>query len=104
MSDVTSSRPLPSWDLRRVRMPNGRLTRRATLMLGAVLLLVAVVVGSASGAYGISGERLLTLLWSGMVGNVPPAADHLVFFNIRLPRLLMKPRPNCHRPRSLSPG
>ncbi|MBF5006061.1 iron ABC transporter permease [Diaphorobacter sp. NR2-3-3-1] len=89
MSDVTSSRPLPSWDLRRMRMPNGRLTRRATLMLGAVLLLVAVVVGSASGAYGISGERLLTLLWSGMVGNVPPAADHLVFFNIRLPRLLM---------------
>ena len=41
-----------------VRMPNGRLTRTFTLVLGCLLLLVAVLIGSASGAYGIAADRL----------------------------------------------
>ena len=72
-----------------VRLPNGRLTRASTLALGCLLLLVAVLIGSASGAYGIAADRLPALLWSAVTGNAAQGADHLVFFNIRLPRLLM---------------
>ncbi|QNN58513.1 iron ABC transporter permease [Diaphorobacter ruginosibacter] len=69
----------------RMRLPSGRLARGSTLALGGLLLVIAVLVGSASGAYGISAGRLLAMLWDPASG----AADQLVFFNIRLPRLVM---------------
>ncbi len=73
----------------RLRQVNGRLSRLSTLLLGGLLLAVAVLVGSASGAYGIAPSRLVEVVWSALSGNASASADHLVFFNIRLPRLLM---------------
>lgn len=73
----------------RWRTPSGRLSRPATLALGIALVLMAVVIGSGSGAYAIAPQQLLSILWDAVRGAPAEGADHLVFFNIRLPRLLM---------------
>lgn len=86
------ARPMPSplvrWH-RPWRLPSGRLSRWATLLLGGALLIVAMLISSASGAYGITTERLIGVLWDGITGNAAVGPEHLVFYNIRLPRLLL---------------
>ena len=77
----------------RWRMPSGRLSRGAALLLGAVLVLLAMVWGAASGAYAIAPTQLPSIVWDGLrslFGSaVQTGPEHLVFLNIRLPRLLM---------------
>lgn len=68
---------------------SGRLTRRASLSLGAALLVLAMVWGSATGAYAIAPLQLLDLLGQALTGSISSSPESLVFFNIRLPRLLM---------------
>ena len=72
------------------RTPAGRLSHRATLLLGAMLVLLALLIGAGSGAYAISPAQWLSM-WSLPASGMssPPAPEQLVFFNIRLPRLLM---------------
>lgn len=81
MSTVAS--PLP-----RAARPR-RLTQGQVLLLGSVLVLLSMLAGGAHGAYAIAPAELLALLWDGVrgVGDGSPAA--LVFYNIRLPRLLL---------------
>lgn len=77
----------------RWRTPAGRLSRSATLALGAGLVLLAMVWGAASGAYAIAPNQLPGIAWDGIRslfgGEVHSGPEHLVFLNIRLPRLLM---------------
>ena len=77
----------------RWRTPAGRLKRSAALLLGAVLVLLAMVWGAASGAYAIAPAQLPGIVWDGLRSllgsDVQTGAEHLVFLNIRLPRLLM---------------
>ncbi|MEG0150951.1 MAG: iron ABC transporter permease [Comamonas sp.] len=73
----------------RWRSPSGRLSRGATLSLGLLLVLLAMVLGSASGAYAIAPGQLFGIAWDGLSGAAGGSAEHLVFLNIRLPRLLM---------------
>ena len=63
-----------------------RLPPRTTLALGALLAAAAFVIGSTQGAYAIAPARLWQLLTTGMHDAAP---DAMVFFNIRLPRLLL---------------
>lgn len=79
----------PSAAASRWRTASGRLSRRATLLLGLMLVLAAVVLGSASGAYAIAPAQLLSVIANAVTGHVPAGPEQLVFFNIRLPRLLM---------------
>jgi len=65
------------------------LSPRAALALGALLLCAAVVAGSATGAYPITPAQLLRLLGEAITGTPGASAESLVFFNIRLPRLLL---------------
>lgn len=67
----------------------GRLPPQMALLLGAVLALSAFMAGSMQGAYAIAPGRLWTLLghWAG--GNGMEDPESLVFFHIRLPRLLL---------------
>ena len=65
--------------------PAGRLAPRSALALGAMLVVLAFVVGSASGAYSISMNELLQML----MGRRADTPAQLVFLNIRLPRLLL---------------
>ena len=74
---------------RRWRTPAGRLTRAAALALGCALVLLAMLWGSASGAYEIGPRQLLTVLLDALGGAPVQSAESTVFFNIRLPRLLM---------------
>lgn len=69
-----------------------RLTRTTVLVSGVLLLAITLIVSSARGAYAISPFQLWTVLadllpWSG--NGASPSAEHLVFVNIRLPRLLL---------------
>ena len=50
-----------------------------------MLVVLAFVVGSASGAYSISMNELLQML----MGRRADTPAQLVFLNIRLPRLLL---------------
>ncbi len=86
-----SDAPMPARPRLALRWPraHGRLSRARTLALGGALLLIAFMVGSASGAYGIAPARIAQVVWEAALGAQSPQADHLVFFNIRLPRLLM---------------
>lgn len=68
---------------------NGRLSTRATLAGGLCLLVLALVVGAASGAYAISPSRLWDVLASMGQGGTDPSPEYLVFVNIRLPRLVL---------------
>jgi iron complex transport system permease protein len=70
----------------------GRWPARAVLGLGFALLAISFIAGSAQGAYAISPFQLWNVLMdalglSGQAGQ--PSAEHLVFMNIRLPRLLL---------------
>jgi len=61
------------------------------LVLGAGVLLLALsfVAGSARGAYAISPLQLWNVLLDMLGGSAQPTPEHLVFMNIRLPRLLL---------------
>ncbi|WP_411878361.1 FecCD family ABC transporter permease [Polaromonas sp. YR568] len=63
----------------------------APLVLGAGVLLLALsfVIGSARGAYAISPSQLWQVLLDMLGGSGQPSPEHLVFMNIRLPRLLL---------------
>ncbi|MDW5441929.1 iron ABC transporter permease [Polaromonas sp. SM01] len=66
-----------------------RWSARAVLSLGVVLLAISFIAGSARGAYAISPFQLWTVLMDLLAGSPQPSAEHLVFMNIRLPRLLL---------------
>jgi len=63
----------------------------AALVLGAGVLLLALsfIAGSARGAYAISPLQLWNVLLDMLAGSGQPSPEHLVFMNIRLPRLLL---------------
>jgi iron complex transport system permease protein len=63
----------------------------ASLVLGAgvLLLVLSFVIGSARGAYAISPMQLWQVLLDMLGGSGQPSPEHLVFMNIRLPRLLL---------------
>lgn len=63
----------------------------APLVLGVGLLLLAIsfIAGSARGAYAISPFQLWNVLVDMLAGSAQPTPEHLVFMNIRLPRLLL---------------
>lgn len=71
------------------RLSSGRLHPRWVIGGGVVLTLLAFVLGSTQGAYAIAPSRLLSVLWDGLLGNSTSSTEHLVFMNIRLPRLLL---------------
>ncbi len=62
---------------------------------GGVLLLAAFVLGASSGAYAISAAQLWQVLGSAFQGSADPTPQHLVFMNIRLPRLLLGVAAGC---------
>ena len=66
-----------------------RLAPRSALVLGLLLVALAFLAGSASGAYHISPAQLLKLLGEALSGNITDSPEHLVFLNIRLPRLVL---------------
>lgn len=74
---------------KRWRNASGRLSRSATLSLGAALLIIAMVIGATTGAYGIPVDRLVAVVGAAISGNPLAGPEHLVFFNIRLPRLVL---------------
>ncbi|CAM3365433.1 iron ABC transporter permease [Polaromonas hydrogenivorans] len=69
-----------------------RWPQRAVLGSGMALLAIAFIAGSARGAYAISPFELWNVLLDalGLSSRAgPPTPEHLVFMNIRLPRLLL---------------
>jgi iron complex transport system permease protein len=77
----------PAW-----RLPSGRL--RPAVALGALALLAALTLlwASAQGAFAIAPAQLLRMLgqwFSGPTGQEGAATQELVFWHIRLPRLLL---------------
>ncbi len=72
---------------------NTRLSPRAVLGLGVLLVVAACMVGSARGAYAISPQQLWQVLLDAAAGLISgpanPSPEHLVFMNIRLPRLVL---------------
>lgn len=73
-------------------MPLGerrRWSARAVLSLGVFLLAISFIAGSARGAYAISPFQLWNVLMDLLAGSPQPSPEHLVFMNIRLPRLLL---------------
>lgn len=89
-----AKKPLWAWlnpgrGARFPRTASGRLGRGPALALGGLLVLVSLVAGSATGAYAIEPGRLLSLLWQAATGSGEAGPEHLVFFGIRLPRLLL---------------
>ena len=65
-----------------------------TLALTGLLLATALVLAATQGAYALNASRLLELLWEGLTGSLMAAnadlpVDAQVFFNIRLPRVLL---------------
>ncbi|MGJ7494297.1 FecCD family ABC transporter permease [Variovorax sp. RT4R15] len=74
---------------------SARLSRRAVIAGGGVLLALAFVLGASSGAYAISAAQLLQVLGSVWQGGADPTPQHLVFMNIRLPRLILGVAAGC---------
>lgn len=70
-------------------MMNPRLPPRTVLTLGFVLALSAFVLASARGAYAISPAQLLQVIADAFTGSAAQTPEHLVFMNIRLPRLVL---------------
>ena len=66
-----------------------RWSGQAVWSAGLLLLGVAFLAGSAQGAYAISPLQLLRILQDMVAGVANPTPEHLVFANIRLPRLLL---------------
>ena len=77
----------PSWKASLFR--SGRLSPGVVLPLGLLLLALSFVIGSATGAYAISPLKLWHMLLGLFDGSAQNSPAHLVFFNIRLPRLLL---------------
>ena len=75
------------------RRAGGRLAPRTALLLGAALVVAALVFGSTQGAYAMAPAQLwqvlLQLFTGGAQAGAQAGADYLVFANIRLPRLLL---------------
>jgi iron complex transport system permease protein len=74
------------------RLPSGRLTPMAAVVLLSVVALLVLLWSSAQGAYAIAPGQLLSMLWQPLSGQAHPAgqgAEQLVFMHIRLPRLLL---------------
>ncbi|MDQ3271612.1 MAG: iron ABC transporter permease [Pseudomonadota bacterium] len=61
----------------------------AVLGAGVLLLVISFIAGSARGAYVISPFQLWNVLVDMLAGSAQPTPEHLVFMNIRLPRLLL---------------
>lgn len=73
-------------------MPLSRFSFRSFYAALAVLLLLAIVVASATGSYDISYHQILTFLADRLGLHTDPAINVLqenVFFEIRLPRVLL---------------
>jgi iron complex transport system permease protein len=68
---------------------SARLPPRTVLGLGLLLVAAAFVAGGARGAYAISPAQLWEVLAGALSGTDNPSPEHLVFMNIRLPRLLL---------------
>ena len=83
-SDAAKARRAARW-----RTPAGRLSRSATLGLGLALVGLAMLIGANSGAYPITPAQLLSMLAKAIEGTPQAGPEQLVFFNIRLPRLLL---------------
>lgn len=66
-----------------------RLPARTVLGGGTLLLVLAFLAGSATGAYAISPSQWLGVLADVWRGSADPSPAHLVFVNIRLPRLIL---------------
>ena len=66
-----------------------RWSARTVWLAGLGLLAMALVAGSAQGAYAISPAQLWHVLRDMVGGSDNPTPEHLVFVNIRLPRLLL---------------
>ena len=66
-----------------------RWSARTVWLAGLGLLAMALVAGSAQGAYAISPAQLWNVLLDMVGGSDNPTPEHLVFVNIRLPRLLL---------------
>ena len=71
------------------RRAGGRLAPRTALLLGAALVVAALVFGSTQGAYAMAPAQLWQVLGQLLSGGQNAGADYLVFANIRLPRLLL---------------
>lgn len=84
MSGVAVALPGARWTV-------GRLSPRAALTMGAMLVLLAFVWASTQGAYAIAPAQLWQVLLQavGAAPSAEQAPEYLVFINIRLPRLLM---------------
>ncbi len=59
------------------------------LLAGLILLAISFIAGSARGAYAISPFELLNVVWAALTGASDTSPQHMVFMNIRLPRLLL---------------
>lgn len=66
-----------------------RWSARTVLGTGVVLLALTLAVAASSGAYAISGAQLIGVLRDLWQGAEQPSPEHLVFVNIRLPRLVL---------------
>ena len=66
-----------------------RWSARAVLGTGAALLALVLAVAASSGAYAISGAQLIGVVRDIWQGTSQPSPEHLVFVNIRLPRLIL---------------
>jgi iron complex transport system permease protein len=66
-----------------------RLSPRTVLALGVALLALSFIAGSARGAYAISPSELWAMLIGQFSGDGLSSPAQMVFFNIRLPRLLL---------------
>ncbi|MDB5965710.1 MAG: iron transporter permease [Polaromonas sp.] len=76
-------------DVLRGRLVAVRPPASAVVAFGLALLAIVFIAASARGAYAISPSGLAHVMWDLIVGNDRRSAEHLVFMNIRLPRLLM---------------
>ena len=75
--------------LARMKLPQGRPSAKWVLSMGVVLLAISFIAGSARGAYAISPLELLNVVWDALAGTTETSPQHMVFMNIRLPRLLL---------------
>lgn len=66
-----------------------RWSARSMLGTGVALLVAVFVVAASSGAYAISASQLLGVFRDVLQGTTQPSPEHLVFVNIRLPRLVL---------------
>jgi iron complex transport system permease protein len=67
----------------------GRLPPALAVGGGVVLALLALLWGGAQGAYAISPLQIMAVLRDALGGHAAQGPEHLVFLNIRLPRLLL---------------